>query len=70
MVLQEKIKKAELYEANSNWEEAINLYNEIVEENNSVQNTEKFGFKVEVAEVDLENSHQIIINIMKNKDEK
>ena len=36
----------------------------------AVQNTEKFGFKVEVAEVDLENSHQIIINIMKNKDEK
>ena len=35
----------------------------------AVQNTEKFGFKVEVAEVDLENSHQIIINIMKNKDE-
>lgn len=44
MVLQEKIKKAELYEANSNWEEAINLYNEIVEENNSVQNTEKLGW--------------------------
>ena len=36
----------------------------------AVQNTEKFGFKVEVAEVDLANSHQIIINIMKNKDEK
>ncbi len=36
----------------------------------AVQNTEKFGFKVEVAEVDLESSHQIIINILKNKDEK
>ena len=32
MILQEKIKKAELYEANSNWEEAITLYNEIVKE--------------------------------------
>ena len=44
MILQEKIKKAELYEANSNWEEAITLYNEIVKEDNSVQNIEKLGW--------------------------
>lgn len=44
MVLQEKIKKAEVCEANSNWEEAITLYNEIVEEDNSVSNIEKLGW--------------------------
>lgn len=44
VILQEKIKKAELYEANSNWEEAITLYNEIVKEDNSVQNIEKLGW--------------------------
>lgn len=36
MILQEKIKNAELYEVNSNWDEAITLYREIVKENNSV----------------------------------
>lgn len=44
MTLEEKIKKAELYEVNSNWEEAIILYNEIVEENNSIQNIERLGW--------------------------
>ena len=44
MTLQEKIKNAELYEVNSNWDEAITLYREIVEENNSIQNIEKLGW--------------------------
>lgn len=44
MTLQEKIKRAELYEGNSNWDEAIDLYKEIVEENNSTQNIEKLGW--------------------------
>lgn len=44
MTLEEKIKKAELYEVNSNWEEAIILYNEIVEENSSIQNIERLGW--------------------------
>lgn len=44
MTLKEKIKKAELYEINSNWEEAITLYNEIVEENDTVQNIERLSW--------------------------
>lgn len=44
MTLQEKIKNAELYEVNSNWDEAITLYREIVEENNSIQNIERLGW--------------------------
>ncbi len=34
----------------------------------AVQNTEKFGFKVNVMEADLEGSYQIVININKNKE--
>lgn len=44
MTLKEKIKKAELYEVNSNWEEAITLYNEIVEENDTIQNIERLSW--------------------------
>lgn len=44
MVLQEKIQKAELYEFNSNWEEAINLYKEIIEEDYTIQNIERLGW--------------------------
>lgn len=44
MTVQEKIKNAELYEADSKWDEAIALYKEIVEENNSIQNLERLGW--------------------------
>lgn len=44
MILQEKIKKAEIYEVNSNWEEAITLYREIIEEDYSIQNIERLGW--------------------------
>lgn len=44
MTLQEKIKNAKLYEDDSNWDEAIALYREIVEEDNSIQNIERLGW--------------------------
>ena len=66
MTLQEKISKAEINEKNSNWDDAILLYKEIVKESKTIQNLERLGWCLSRAE-QYDNAIKCFMNIEKQE---